>query len=381
MSDAGRQRGILLTGATGLVGAELLGRLLARHPAAEVHCLIRASDAGALAERLREVRLLARLTPATARRVHAIAGDVARPGLGLGDAFEPLARRVDTIVHAAASTRFDADLASARAVNLRSVIEICAFAQRARASGGLARLLHVSTAYVCGDRPGLIEVHDADRPGRFRNAYEQSKHEAELALRERATGLPWVIARPSIIVGDSRDGRTPHFRVLYEPMKWIATGKTDLLPCDPDVRLDVVPVDWVADALTLLCEHERAPGRAWHLCCGPRHALSIGAIAEIAMTAGNAWEREQGRELTPWPRIVPPDAADPDVRKLFEIAADVMRSHLPYMLREQLFDCAESHVWLRAAGLEPPPPLADYLATLVRYGLDRDFRAGPSGVS
>src|SRR6476646_1648088 len=81
--------------------------------------------------------------------------------------------------------------------------------------------MHVSTAYVAGDRRVTAYEDDAEH-GAFRNAYEQTKHEAERLVR--ASGLPWTIARPSIVVGESDSGWTSSFNVLYGPLRAFAAG-------------------------------------------------------------------------------------------------------------------------------------------------------------
>ena len=131
--------------------------------------------------------------------------------------------------------------------------------------GRLRRHVHVSTAYVAGRYRGRFLETDLDVGQGFRNTYEQSKFEAERALGEAADGLPLVIARPSIIVGDSRSGWTSAFNVIYWPMRAFSRGLMDEVAIDPDGVADIVPVDYVADGvLALLDDDERraAPSRS-----------------------------------------------------------------------------------------------------------------------
>ncbi|HTO07038.1 MAG TPA: SDR family oxidoreductase [Myxococcota bacterium] len=347
---------ILLTGATGLLGAELLPRLLTAAPEARVHCLVRARDRAQLALRASELVAGAGLSAELAERVRVHAGDMRADGLGLeAPARAALAREVRAVVHAAASTRFDLDLADARAINVTGTRHVLAFAREAG-----ARLHHVSTAYVVGDRQGG-----------FHNAYEQSKLESEELVRAAARDLHTTVYRPSIIVGDSQSGRTPHFRVLYDPFKWVIYGKTSLLPCRPEVRIDVVPVDWVCDALLALGERSTGSGATYLLAAGAARSLSIGEILARSEPIVNGWLAAHGQPTVPVPRIVSPDAATPELAQLFAAGAAVMRTHLPYMLDELLFDDAATE----AALADSPrcPPLAEYLAAILGYALERRF--------
>jgi thioester reductase-like protein len=368
--QAGGEQGVFLTGATGLVGGELLVRVLAAWPEATAYCLIRGRDAAHLEGRRQA--LLDRVGIShEADRVVAVAGDVAEPGLGLADA--GLADRIAHVFHAAAATRFDLSLADARAINVEGTRRVLDFARRAQRAGSLVRMHYVSTAYIAGDRAGVLDESAADAPGPFRNPYEQSKWEAEQLIREASGELPATCYRPSIVVGDSRTGATPHFRVLYDPMKWIIYGKTDLLPCHPEIKVDIVPVDYACCAIAALARDPRTEGRVLHVSSGPEAASSIREILDLTAVAVNGYEARNGLQLSTRPRLVSPDDdSDPALAALFEAGAKLMRSHLPYMLTEQLFDPASSDALLE--GVAPRcPPLRDYLATLIDYAMDRRF--------
>src|SRR5204863_4478544 len=134
---------------------------------------------------------------------------------------------------------------------------------------------------------------DLDLGQEFRNPYERSKYEAEVVVRERARELPVQILRPSIVVGDSRSGWTPAFNVLYAPLKAFSRGAYPILPARRDSPVDVVPVDYVADAILALAGR---PGEIHHLVAGER-ASSVGEIIDLA---------SENARLAP-PRVVPPN--------------------------------------------------------------------------
>jgi nucleoside-diphosphate-sugar epimerase len=132
---------------------------------------------------------------------------------------------------------------------------------------------------VAGTHRGAFGEDRLDVGQGFRNPYERSKFEAERLLRERADGLPLQVLRPSIVVGDSRTGWTSSFNVLYGPLKAFARGTIPALPARRRAPVDVVPVDYVADAA-----HELArsgPDGTFHLVAG-RNATTVGRLIELA---------------------------------------------------------------------------------------------------
>ena len=281
------ERPILLTGATGFVGMAVLARLLAADH--EVHCLIRASDDAEADSRLRAV--LHRVqAPATGRAV-AIAGDLTAPRLGLGERHDEIAAGVGTVIHSAASVAFDLPIEEARAINVEGTRRVLDFAG---AVPDLQRVAYVSTAYVAGDRRGTVYEDDRET-GTFRNSYERSKHEAERVVR--SSTLPWTIARPSIVVGESTTGWTASFNVLYGPLRAFAAGAFPVLPARRRSPVDVVPVDYVADAVAALARHPEAAGGTYHLTAGSQ-ASSVGEIMSLT----------KERFEQPAPRLVPPRA-------------------------------------------------------------------------
>src|SRR4051794_36392399 len=178
---------LLLTGAPGFLGGELLARLVERTPQRDIVTLIRADDAAGAQERL-DATLDALLAPElrAKARVRAVAARLDEPGLGLSERErDQLAEGVEAVVHCAASVEFTLPLEEARRINVGGTREMLALAERA---GALDRFVHVSTAFVAGDRDGVCEESEGDVGQRCRNTYEMSKLEAERHVR--ASGLP-----------------------------------------------------------------------------------------------------------------------------------------------------------------------------------------------
>src|SRR5262249_21970505 len=156
-------------------------------------------------------------------------------------------------VHCAASVTFDLPLPEARAINTSGVRRVAQLAELCTILGdGLDRFAHVSTAFVAGDRQGTLVELDQQGGARLRHTYEQTKHEAEELLRERPKPLPVQILRPSIVVGSRVSGWTRAFNVLYWPLQMFAHGRLPVVPARASSPVDVVPVDYVADAIVAL---------------------------------------------------------------------------------------------------------------------------------
>ncbi len=129
-------------------------------------------------------------------------------------------------------------------------------------------LYYVSTAYVAGLRQGVVGPDELSFSAGFRNAYEQTKAEAEALVRDVSSRFPTVIFRPSIIVGDSISGQTSAFNVIYVPAKLLVRGLFRFVPAVPNIPFDVVPVDYVADAIAHLSRLPLPSGTCYHLTVG-----------------------------------------------------------------------------------------------------------------
>jgi long-chain acyl-CoA synthetase len=248
------------------------------------------------------------------------------------------------VVHCAASISFDNSLEQARSVNTAGALRMVELSRAIAATGRLRRHLHVSTAYVAGRFQGLFRETDLDLGQGFRNTYEQSKFDGEKAIGAAAGDLPLLIARPSIIVGDSRSGWTSAFNVIYWPMRAFSRGLMDEVAIDPDGVADIVPIDYVADGLMALLDDAELGGTV---------ALVAGDSAPTNAELIELACRQFGREP---PRIV----ADPASRLQ---DADL---YVPYFGIGAILDDSRARELLGPLGLLAPP-LRDYFATLIDY--------------
>jgi thioester reductase-like protein len=348
---------VLLTGATGFVGMELLARYLERSDR-PIITLVRADNDAAAQARVQQV--LANLFGARAQRygarVEAIAAELTAPGLAIArERREQLARRVTTIVHSAASVSFTLPLTEAREINVEGTRRMLEFAELAREHGGLDCYGHISTAYVAGNHAGHFAERDLDVGQGFHNSYEQSKFESEQLVRSH-TRLPFTIMRPSIVVGDRRSGWTSAFNVLYWPLRAFARGLFETVPAIPSAPVDVVSIDYVADAIHELCDSAAGIGETFHLTAGA-NASTMGEIAQLA----SRYFRK------PMPIVLPPaEYAELESDSVGRSALEGSGAYFPYFSIGAVFDQAVTCARLDAAGIVVSP-LGDYLERLLDF--------------
>src|ERR1035438_1596385 len=280
---------ILVTGATGFLGKQLVGELLDRQPGARLALLIRDRAGQSGLERADAI-----VPPSERTRVQVYSGDVGEHNCGLdAGVYQRLCAETTRVIHSAATVRFDHSLDQARRLNVEGTRRILDFAAGMRQ---LRSLAYVGTAYVAGERTDLVRESELAVGQSYRNTYEQTKAEAEALVRSRLGTTPGVILRPSIIVGDSRTGVTSSFKMMYWPLKIYARRLWRTVPGFPDAVLDIVPVDFVASAVARLAFEEAAMGSTVHVCAGPSGSATI---QQIARRAAEYFDAPQPRYVDP----------------------------------------------------------------------------------
>ena len=273
---------VLLTGASGVLGTALLAELSA---CAWVTALIHRCPCPAADDQ--------------------ICGDLTAPGLGLDrETYRALARKVDAVVHCAAVTDFTSGPEAAHATNEAGTRAVAEFAADAGAT-----LYHVSTAFVARHELTRSRLgRDRGTAGARPEDYLDSKRAAEDVVR--SSGVPAVIIRPSIVIGDSRTGEISAFQGLHSILQMLMRGLMPLVPLPHGSLIDFVPQDVVARTIAALIFEGRREGEVW-VTSGPE-ALRADQVMETVFDACAELGLSPAR-----PRFVGPDMVDRLIRPVF----------------------------------------------------------------
>ena len=235
----------------------------------------------------------------------------------------------------------------------------------AAGAAGFERLQYVSTAYVSGTARGVFRETDLDVGQGFKNHYEATKFEAEVAVVR--SGLPATIYRPGVVVGDSQTGETAKFDGPYAVLRLM-----ERLPSPgvfPRVGLgtgtvNIVPVDFVVGAMVALSGAAASLGRTYHLCDPQPHSP-----AELTEMFAEAFGRRY--LYLPVPLALARLCFSPAaVQRYFGLSQQA----LDYFHDPVRHDTTEASRDLGALGVECPR-LADYLPKLISF-----YRAHRDGV-
>jgi thioester reductase-like protein len=367
------RRATVLTGATGFLGRELLGALL-EMPGERIVAPIRPSRGASAEARLGQ--LLAAVVPdaeqreRAAQRVIPVETDLAAPDPGLGEKLLRASNGLPArVIHGAASVAFDRPLAEARRVNVEGTQRMLDAAGALARDGRLERFAYVSTAFVAGLREGRVYEHEVDVGQRFTNTYERSKLEAEQRVRAAGAEIPWSVFRPSIVAGRAGTGETSSFNVLYWPLKVFARRLVLVIPGERDAVFDIVPVDFVSDALLHILERDDSRGRGYHLTAGGEVTLD-----ELVKLAADFFGI---RRVPPY---VSPKRVYPFLRPLFWLVLvgpmrRVLRLgdvYIPYLHKRLVFDNRATREALEGSGIRMPE-MGAYLKTILAYARATDF--------
>lgn len=344
---------IFLTGITGTVGSWLAAEGLRR--GGRVLALVR--DVPAAQARARVSHALAAAgAPAAGAEVELVPGDLCQ-----ADFDAPLRERLQAvrlIIHCAGCVEFTETADGLlRRSNVEGTRRMLRLAETLRLP-----LVHVSTAYVAGRHGGLSTEDALPAPPGFNNAYEQTKHEAEAMVRAwgRRTGLPLIILRPSILLGDSERGGTARFNTVYDFMRAFerlapALGRGVLrVEGEPVATKNIIPLDYFARAAWHIIERGE-PG-CYHL----THPAPL-RLAELRDIFARLFGLE-GIRLVDEGHFRHHPQTQPE--RIYQRAVAIYQ---PYLHREPVFDRARTDAALAGSGLQPPPLDFAYFERLLAY--------------
>jgi len=340
----------LVTGYPGFLGKRLVRRLLTDPRERPRRLLLLVQPRHAAAAR-------ADLAGLPAPEAEVVEGDVTHMHLGLSGAeWRELAGQLTDVWHLAAKTMLGTGVAEMRKVNVegtRHVLELCRSARR------LERLSHFSTAFVSGQRVGVILEDELAVGQRFHNAYEESKFQAELLVRRAQSELPATVLRPSIVVGDSRTGEIDRFDGPYALAILLVASPLAVplpLPGDAVAPLNVVPVDFVVDAAVAISRHPAGAGRTVHL------------VDPAPMSARRVYELIAARAGKKLPPVSVPHRAFQALLQLplLERLSLTHRPAIEYVNHLAIYNCRNLLDLLDGSGIRCPP-ITSYLDRLIEF--------------
>jgi thioester reductase-like protein/short-subunit dehydrogenase involved in D-alanine esterification of teichoic acids len=266
----------VVTGGTGFIGRRVVSRILDRGPDTEVWVLVRRESLAGFE------RLASQGEHAWGDRAKALVGDLTAENLGLSEEAIAELGSVDHVVHCAAIYDITVAEDAQRAANVEGTRAVIALARRLGAT-----MHHVSSIAVAGTYRGEYTEDDFDVAQDLPTPYHQTKFEAELLVRSEA-GLRYRIYRPAVVVGDSRTGEMDkvdgpyYFFGMLAKLRRLPSFTPVMLP--DTARTNIVPVDYVADALTELVHAPDRDGQTFHLTAPTTIGLRgiYRGIAEVA---------------------------------------------------------------------------------------------------
>ena len=310
-----------------------------------------------------EPRMAARARDVAVRldgqRIEVLEGDIGERGLGIAaDRLDSLRSEVTIAYHLAAIYDLAVPLDTAQRVNVDgtgNVLEVCAGCKK------LERLNYVSTAYVAGDRKGVVYEHELALGQGFKNHYESTKFQAELWVRDAMDDVPVTIYRPAIVVGDSRTGETQKFDGPYYMLRTIARalkmgGRIPQFGAS-GAAFNVVPVDFVVDALTAAAVDEASVGETLHL-VDPEPITAL----DLMKTLSQAYAGREPSYRLP-SKAVELSLKSKAVRRAFSGAPPESIVYLNHAVR---FDTRKATELLAEAGLRCPR-FEEYVGPVVKF--------------
>lgn len=347
----------LITGFPGFIGERLLPRLLELHPATRFACLVQVRFEAQARETLQRI---AAAHPEAASRVSIVQGDITIDGLGIvSDQAEQLLSNLRAVFHLAAVYDLGVSKDLSERVNVEGTRHMIAFAKRAP---GFSRFHHISTAYVSGNFEGTFRETDLGRGQTFKNHYERTKYESEKDVV--ASGLPYSVYRPGVVVGDSRTGETAKFDGPYNVLTAMERIPLVFIDGPKDAVVNIVPVNYVIEGIARLSASERSLGKTYNL-TDPDPPSVRQATRIFAKAMGRSYL------YAPIPlAIVRAAVGIPVVAKMLSLIPEA----IDYFAHRCRYDATHARADLEALGLTCPR-LETYVDVLVSF-----YRAHRNGV-
>lgn len=343
---------IFITGFPGFIAGRLLERLA--KPETQFFLLVQPQ----LVERaMNEIEEIAERRNTPLESFVIVEGDVTLPKLGISDAdLETIQYETTDVFHLAAAY----DLAVAKDLAFRVNLQgtrnvndlVCSLKN-------LRRYNYVSTCYIAGRRLGEILETDLEHKAGFRNFYEETKYLAELEVEQLKSHLPVTIFRPSVVVGDSQTGETAKYDGIYHLIHYLrkAPGLLRVLNVgNNDVKLNLVPVDFVVEAMAQLARDKNAVGKT--IALADPAPLTTGELFDVI--AKDMTGRKS--EFSPPPRLAEWFLNT----RISPVITGLPHHGVPYFFVSQTYDTSVSNELLKPHGIACPR-FQNYVGNLLDF--------------
>lgn len=343
---------IFMTGFPGFIAGRLVERL--SKPDTQFFLLVQEAF---VEKALKDVQEIAGKTGVSAKNFTIVKGDITEKNLGMSDAdLEVVLRETTDVYHLAAIYDLSVKKELAYKVNVEGTKNVNEIVKKIE---NLRRYNYVSTCYVAGKRDDVIFENELLHDKGFRNYYEETKYFAEVEVEKLKATHPVTIFRPSVVCGDSETGETAKYDGIYYVIKFLLKFPEVFRLVNvgnDDVRLNLVPVDFVIEGMTELAKDELAVGKTIALADpNPMTTKEIcDAIAEALTNKKSI--------ITPPPKMVETFLNSPISPPL----TGLPHSGVPYFFIPQTYDTSISEELLSAHGVKCFS-FADYVGNLVKY--------------
>ena len=352
-----------LTGGTGFIGRFLIDKLLKR--GGTVHVLVRK-------ESVEKLNVLRERWGDNESRVKAVVGDLTQANLGIDSAvLGGLKGKVDHFFHLAAVYDMGADEASQIATNIDGTQQ----ALNAAEAMSAGCFHHVSSIAAAGMFKGTFREDMFEEAEKLNHPYLRTKHDSEKLVRD-ACKVPFRIYRPGMVIGHSKTGEMDKVDGPYYFFKMIQKIRGALPQWMPTIgieggRLNIVPVDFVVNALDHIAHVDGEDGNCFHLVDSDPY--KVGEILNIFSEAGHA-PRMAMRIDNRMFGFIPPFIRQslknlPPVKRLTSAVLDDMGippSVMSFINYPTRFDARETERVLQCTGIEVPR-LPDYSPVIWDY--------------
>ncbi|MEP6820674.1 MAG: SDR family oxidoreductase [bacterium] len=343
---------VFLTGFPGFIASRLLRRLA--RDGGRFLLLVQPSFA---ARAQQELESIAQEAGRSISDFVLLTGDITGPNLGLSPADLETARSQSTILfHLAAIYDLAVERDLAMRVNVEGTRNVNDFA---RSLPHLRHYHYISTCYVAGKRAGRILENELRHEAGFRNYYEETKYLAELEVEVVKSELPVTIHRPAVVCGDSRTGETAKYDGIYYLIHYLLKWPSVLAAFNignREVALNLVPVDFVVEAMSTLARDPLAIGKTVQL-ADPQPMSTRELFDSISCCIAGRESR-----LTVPAGLVHTSLMLPLAPKV----TGLPHSAVPYFFLKQTYDTAQATSLLKPHGIACPP-FESYIQTIVAY--------------